>query len=109
MRTFRAPGPKKPKVLAWWLSFGTRRDLVSPERRDALRRVLRAVAAKRPSVGYAQGMRLGPTAVGKGCCACTGIKAAVPLRNQLAAVLLKLGFDEDKSCWMMDAIMEEKA
>ncbi|CAE7504222.1 tbc-6, partial [Symbiodinium pilosum] len=60
----------------------TRRDLVSPERRDALRRVLRAVAAKRPSVGYAQGM------------------------NQLAAVLLKLGFDEDKSCWMMDAIME---
>ena len=28
-------------------------------------------------------------------------------RNQLAAVLLKLGFDEEICCWMMDAINEE--
>ena len=33
-----------------------RRDLVAAERRDELRRVLRASAAKRPEVGYAQGM-----------------------------------------------------
>ena len=37
-----------------------RRDLVAPERREALRRVLHATAAKRPHVGYAQGMTPGP-------------------------------------------------
>ncbi|CAK9058818.1 Small G protein signaling modulator 3 (RUN and TBC1 domain-containing protein 3) [Durusdinium trenchii] len=59
----------------------TRHSLVAG-RHAALRRVLHAVGAARPEVGYAQGM------------------------NQLAAVFLKLGFEEEKAVHMMDAIMK---
>ncbi|CAK9022157.1 unnamed protein product [Durusdinium trenchii] len=60
----------------------TRHSLVAG-RHAALRRVLHAVGAARPEVGYAQGM------------------------NQLAAVFLKLGFEEEKAVHMMDAIMKD--
>ena len=59
----------------------TRHSLVAG-RHAALRRVLHALGVQRPQVGYAQGM------------------------NQLAAVFLKLGFEEDLAFGLMDAVME---
>eukprot|EP00929_Paragymnodinium_shiwhaense_P067508 TRINITY_DN33970_c0_g1_i1.p1 TRINITY_DN33970_c0_g1~~TRINITY_DN33970_c0_g1_i1.p1 ORF type:complete len:978 (-),score=210.18 TRINITY_DN33970_c0_g1_i1:100-3033(-) len=61
----------------------TRADFVKEADRDKLRRVLLALCAHNPAVGYAQGM------------------------NQIAAVMLKLGFEEEDAFWMMVAIFEE--
>eukprot|EP00931_Biecheleriopsis_adriatica_P073683 TRINITY_DN47922_c0_g1_i1.p1 TRINITY_DN47922_c0_g1~~TRINITY_DN47922_c0_g1_i1.p1 ORF type:complete len:896 (+),score=205.69 TRINITY_DN47922_c0_g1_i1:39-2726(+) len=61
----------------------TRSDFVPAEQREDLKRVLVALSAHRPEVRYAQGM------------------------NQLAAVLLKLGFEDETAFWMLDAMLEE--
>eukprot|EP00930_Biecheleria_cincta_P043709 TRINITY_DN29998_c0_g1_i1.p1 TRINITY_DN29998_c0_g1~~TRINITY_DN29998_c0_g1_i1.p1 ORF type:complete len:906 (+),score=175.51 TRINITY_DN29998_c0_g1_i1:23-2740(+) len=61
----------------------TRSDFVAPSQRERLRRLLLAVSAKHPDVGYAQGM------------------------NQLAAVILKLGFDDELSFWMLEAMLQD--
>jgi len=58
-------------------------SLVPPAQHGALRRVLVAVAAAQPAVGYAQGM------------------------NQVAAVFLKLGFEEETAFWMLEAVFED--
>eukprot|EP00927_Polykrikos_kofoidii_P047543 TRINITY_DN41759_c0_g1_i1.p1 TRINITY_DN41759_c0_g1~~TRINITY_DN41759_c0_g1_i1.p1 ORF type:complete len:1283 (+),score=164.96 TRINITY_DN41759_c0_g1_i1:113-3961(+) len=61
----------------------TRQDFVTEAGRPNLKRVLVALSAFHPSVGYAQGM------------------------NQLAGVMLKLGFDPEDTFWMLVAIMED--
>ncbi|CAJ1423572.1 unnamed protein product [Effrenium voratum] len=60
----------------------TRHSLVAGRTAD-LRCVLRSLSVHRPEIGYAQGM------------------------NQLAAVFLKLGFDNDMTFSMMDALMQD--
>jgi len=60
----------------------TRSELVPNDSRDVLRRVLLALAAYNHAVGYAQGM------------------------NQLAAIMLKLGFDDEATFWMLVEVLE---
>ncbi|CAJ1331370.1 unnamed protein product, partial [Effrenium voratum] len=60
----------------------TRHSLVAGRTAD-LRCVLRSLSVHRPEIGYAQGM------------------------NQLAAVFLKLGFDNEMTFSMMDALMQD--
>lgn len=61
----------------------TREGLLIAGQHDSLRRLLIALAAYNPVIGYAQGM------------------------NQIAAVFLKLGFEEDDSFWMLVAVLED--
>eukprot|EP00435_Cladocopium_sp_Y103_P031418 s1204_g7.t4 len=75
------PLPKKVKEQIDADVPRTRNSLVAG-RHTELRRVLHALGAHRPEIGYAQGM------------------------NQLAAVFLKLGFEEEAAFAMMDAIMK---
>ena len=110
--------------------LAARHSLVAGRHAD-LRRVLHALGAHRPEVGYAQGMSLDTTGwdVKKKCkhrrnrCDVKSTLAegflywmrlqtiaypdfAVELRNQSAAVFLKLGFEEEAAFRMMDAIMQ---
>jgi len=72
-----------PRVLEVIDADIPRTHFLPPEHKDALRRILVAVSAKSPQIGYAQGM------------------------NFIAAVFLKLGFEEEDAFWMLVAVLED--